>query len=155
MDSLEFVWTDGMNDDFRKFFKATEEYYDDVVGGDKELGKQFVPNNTPALITQVLIVYVSERPVACAGLKKYSERAVEIKRMWVEPKYRKKGIATAMVEELGKKAKELGYKKIIIEAHKNMTEAIKLASKCDFEKIVAYPPYDHFERSNCFAKAVA
>lgn len=155
MDSLEFVWTDGMNDDFQRFFKSTEEYYKEIVEGDKELSKQFVPNNSPALIAQVLIVYVSERPVACVGLKHYSERAVEIKRMWVEPKYRKRGIATAMVGELNKKANELGYKKLIFEAHKNMTDAIKLSESCGFEKIVAYPPYDHFEGSECFAKAVA
>lgn len=153
MDSPEFVWTDGMNDDFQRFYKITENYYNKVVG-DKKLRKGFIPHNNSALITEALVVYVSERPVACAGLKKYSDRAVEAKRIWVEPQYRKNGIGSQIFEELEKKAKDLGYKKLILQTRAEMTDALKLYDEIGFERIVNYPPYDHLEGAMCFAKAI-
>ena len=30
---IEYRWTDGSNEDFRCFYKKTEEYYCEIVGG--------------------------------------------------------------------------------------------------------------------------
>ena len=112
MSILEFKWTDGANKDFYKFYLITEDYYNRIVGG-AENRKSFIPYNISTSIQDVLIAYIDDVPVACSGLKKYSESDIEIKRVWVEPEYRGHHIATDMMKIIEAKAKQQGFQKII------------------------------------------
>ena len=99
IESYEFTWTDGSNSDFRKFYLKTEEYYSKIVGGEKNrIG--FIPYNLSESISDVLIAYADDKAVGCAGLKKYSDQDVEIKRVWVEPEWRGKHIATQLMDQI-------------------------------------------------------
>jgi GNAT superfamily N-acetyltransferase len=56
-----------------------------------------------------MVGYDDERPVCCGGIKQLSDRACEIKRMYVVPEDRNRGVARALLEALERKALELGY----------------------------------------------
>ena len=73
----EYKWTDGNDKDFRKFYLKTEEFYSSIVGGRKNR-EAFIPYNISESITKVLIVSVDGAPVACAGIKPYSDIEAEI-----------------------------------------------------------------------------
>ena len=47
--------------------------------------------------------------VCCGGIKRLSDRACEIKRMFVVEQARGRGVARALLEELERRAGELGY----------------------------------------------
>ena len=93
MNQIEYRWTNGKNEDFKKFYLITEEYYSKIVGGSKNRSS-FVPYIMSESVTDVVIAYYNDIAIGCAGLKKYSDNDVEIKRVWVEPDYRENHIAT-------------------------------------------------------------
>ena len=151
MSNLEFRWKDGTNKDFHKFYLITEDYYNRIVGG-AENRKSFIPYNISTSIQDVLIAYIDDVPVACSGLKKYSESDIEIKRVWVEPKYRGNHIATDMMKIIEAKAKQQGFQKIILQTREIMKDAVKLYEKLGYNRINNYPPYNKLDGAICFAK---
>ena len=147
----EYRWTDGSNEDFHNFYLKTEEYYSNIVGGLKNR-EAFVPYNISESISDVLIAYVSGVAVGCAGLKKYSDSDVEIKRVWVDPEFRGNHISADMMDLLEEKALELGFKRTILQTRPQMESAVRLYTKRGYELIENYPPYDKLDGAICFAK---
>ena len=72
--------------------------------------------------------------------------------MYVPPALRGKGIASAVLAELEKWAKELNYKKCILETGKKQPEAIALYNKNGYCIIPNYGQYENVENSVCFEK---
>ena len=151
MSNLEFRWTNGTDTAFQKFYLITEEYYSDLVGG-VENRKSFIPYNISASVKDVLIAYMDDVPVACSGLRKYSESDIEIKRVWVEPEYRGHHIATEMMIRIEDKAKRQGFRRAILQTREQMNSAVELYEKLGYDRINNYPPYDKLDGAICFAK---
>ena len=150
MDSIEFKWTDGSDDAFREFYLKTEDYYSKIVGGtSKRAG--FVPYNLSETITDVLIAYRDGVPVGCAGLKRYSDSDVEIKRVWVEPEARGQKIASRMMDLLEEKSRQMDYRRAILQTRPIMPDAVGLYEKRGYLLIDNYPPYDKLEGAICMA----
>lgn len=148
---IDYIWTDGNNEDFQKFYLKTEEFYSSIVGGRKNR-EAFIPYNISESITDVLIASVEGSAVGCAGLKAYSDSDVEIKRVWVDPEFRGNHISTAMMDALEAKAVELGFKRAILQTRPQMEEAVHLYTKRGYVLIDNYPPYDKLDGAICFAK---
>lgn len=151
MSSIEFKWTDGTNETFHKFYLITEDYYSKIVGG-VENRKSFIPYNVSTSIHDVLIAYIDDVPIACSGLKEYSEKDVEIKRVWVEPEYRGHHIAMDMMRKIEIKARQQGFQRAILQTREIMTDAVKLYIKLGYYRIDNYPPYNELDGAICFAK---
>ena len=134
-----------------KFYLITEEYYSNLVGG-VENRKSFMPYNISASVQDVLIAYMDDVPVACSGLRKYSESDIEIKRVWVEPEYRGHHIATEMMIRIEDKAKRQGFRRAILQTREQMNSAVELYEKLGYDRINNYPPYDKLDGAICFAK---
>ena len=147
---LIYKWTDGNDIDFQKFYMKTEEYYSNIVGG-IENRKEFIPYNISECITEVLIAYIDGEAVGCAGLKRYSEIDVEIKRVWVEPEQRGHHIALDMMAQIEERASYDGYKRTILQTREIMKDAVELYKKLGYTKIDNYPPYDKLDGAICFA----
>lgn len=112
----------------------------------------FVPYNISDSITDVVIAYYDDIAVGCAGLKRYSDDDVEVKRVWVEPDYRGMHIATDLIEMLENQAKQKGFQRTILQTRETMIDAVRLYSKRGYYQIDNYPPYDKMEGAICFAK---
>lgn len=151
MSDIEYKWTDGTDETFHRFYLITEEYYSKIVGG-VENRKSFIPYNISMSIQDVLIAYIDDLPVACSGLKKYSEQDIEIKRVWVEPEYRGHHIATDIMEIIEAKARQLGFQRTILQTREIMTDAVELYRKLGYYRINNYPPYHELDGAICFAK---
>ena len=148
---IDYRWTDGNDEDFRKFYRKTEEFYSSIVGGMKNR-EAFVPYNLSESISDVLIASVDGVAVGCAGLKAYSDSDVEIKRVWVDPEFRGNHISSAMMDALEQRAAELGFGRAILQTRPQMEAAVHLYTKRGYELIDNYPPYDKLEGAICFAK---
>lgn len=151
MKNIRYKWTDAENADFRRFYLITEEYYNSLVGGQCNRS-DFIPYNLSDSIHDVLIVYINDTAAACAGLKRYSDRDVEIKRVWVENEYRGMHIASTMMDMLEKMAAEQGFARTILQTREIMTAAVSLYKGRGYYQIDNYPPYDRLEGAVCFAK---
>ena len=148
--NMEYIWTDGNNEAFRRFYLKTEEYYSRIAGGRKNR-EGFIPYNLSESISDVLIAFADDKAVGCAGLKRYSDQDVEIKRVWVEPEWRGKHIATELMDLIEDKAKQMGYIRAILQTRPVMPDAVSLYEHRGYVLIENYPPYDKLEGAICMA----
>lgn len=72
--------------------------------------------------------------------------------MFVPTERRKKGIASAILNELENWAAELSFTKCILETGKRQPEAIGLYKKNGYKQIPNYGQYASVENSVCFRK---
>jgi GNAT superfamily N-acetyltransferase len=56
-----------------------------------------------------LVGYADGEPVCCGGVKRLSDEACELKRMYVVPSLRRRGVARALLHELEDAGRRLGY----------------------------------------------
>ena len=149
----KFIWSDSSSEEFLRFYQITEDYYSSLVGG-KDKRKGFIPYNLSSAIEDVLIAYCGDVAVGCCGLKAYNETDIEIKRVWVEPEYRGKQIASTMMKLLEQKAAERGFKRLILQTREKMTAAVAMYKALGYRYIDNYPPYDKLEGAVCLAKNI-
>jgi putative acetyltransferase len=100
----------------------------------------------------VVIAYSNGQPVGCGCFKQFDEGTVEVKRMYVSPEQRGKGIGAAILAELEKWAAELKISKIVLETGNNQPEAIHLYEKLGYTVIPNYGQYSGMETSICMKK---
>ena len=72
-------------------------------------------------------------------LKKLKADIGEIKRMYVRPQHRRKGIGKLLLEHLLDAATEAGYSKVWLDSAKFMEKAHSLYRSAGFEEIEPYP----------------
>lgn len=114
----------------------------------------FARYNKISSINHVVVLYENDLAIGCGAIKAYAENIVEIKRMFVLETKRGKGIASIVLQELEKWAKELGYKKCILETGIKQPEAISLYTKNHYTRIKNYGQYADIASSVCFEKEV-
>ena len=148
---VEYRWTDGKDEAFRRFYLETESYYSSIVGGIMNR-KAFIPYNLSESISHVMIASIKGKAVGCAGFKPYSDNDAEIKRVWVEENYRRNNIANDMMNRIEQKARELGFRRTILQTRLIMKEAVALYLKRGYQQIDNYPPYNKLDGAVCFAK---
>jgi putative acetyltransferase len=141
--------TDSSNPDFLSLVRKLDN---DLAIRDGDLHGFYNQFNTLAKIRHVVVAYNDSEPVGCGAFKEYSEGVAEIKRMFVSPDQRRKGIAASVLSELEKWAEELGYDRLILETGINQPEAIGLYKKNGYTSIPNYGQYEGVETSVCFEK---
>lgn len=130
-----------------------------VLELDKDLAKKngdtndfFAQYNKTDLIKNVVVALNDYLPVGCGAMKEFDNSTMEIKRMYVTIEMRGKGVAVAVLNDLESWAKELGYKKCVLETGDKMLEAIGLYKKSGYKIIKNYGQYENIESSICFEK---
>jgi putative acetyltransferase len=102
----------------------------------------------------VVVVYDYKTPIGCGCFKKIDSDTVEIKRMFVKDDQRGKGISKMIMHELEVWAKELGFKRIILETGFKQPEAIGLYERSGYHQIENYGPYIGMTGSLCMEKKI-
>jgi len=80
----------------------------------------------------VILAYDNDKAIGCGCFKIYDENTIELKRMFVVPSFRGKGIASAMVQELEAWAKEQGFHEVVLETGNKQPEAIAMYQKLGY-----------------------
>lgn len=76
--------------------------------------------------------------IACAGIRKIYAQNAELKRMFVKPSFRGKGIASTLLKMALQLANDCGYKKVKLDTLNTMLPAMALYKKFGFKEIPAY-----------------
>jgi putative acetyltransferase len=92
------------------------------------------------------------RAVGCGGIARYDETRGELKRMYVLPEARGRGLGRRLLVELEEQARALGYASVVLETGDLQPEALGLYRSSGYERIPCWPPYDSRELSLCFEK---
>ncbi|UZT96967.1 GNAT family N-acetyltransferase [Chryseobacterium fluminis] len=141
--------TDSSDTDFQNLVKLLDADLAIRNGEDHAFYDQF---NKIDAIKNCIIVYIDATPAACGAFKPFEEDTVEIKRMYTHPDFRKKGLATAIVDELEVWASEKGYTKAVLESSLEQNEALSVYEKSGYERIPNYGQYIGIDKSVCYKK---
>lgn len=141
--------TNSDNKDFQELVRELDLYLRAADGEEHLFFAQFNKIDT---IKHVVVANQDEQSVGCGAIKEYDTNTMEIKRMYVLPEKRGKGIASQILNELESWCMELGYRKCILETGKNQSLAIKLYEKNNYSVIPNYEQYTKVESSICFEK---
>ena len=115
----------------------------------------YAAQNRPETLPIAVLAFDGEQPVGCGALRPHGEREVEIKRMFVAPSHRGRGIAAAVLDELLRIARELHYRRAVLETSRRLTSAVRLYQRAGFHPITNYEPYVDLDDSLCMALALA
>lgn len=137
------------NLDFQKLVILLDEVLRSRDGEDHAF---YAQHNTLDKINHVVVCYQEDVAIGCGAFKEFDPDTVEIKRMFVHPNFRGKGIASAVLKELEIWAREIHYTNYVLETGKNNPEAIALYQKNGYEIIPNYGQYKNIETSVCLKK---
>jgi GNAT superfamily N-acetyltransferase len=99
-----------------------------------------------------LAVVADGRAVACGGIQALDAGTGEVKRMYVRPAYRGRGIARQLLTALEELAFQQGYAVLRLETGTYLPAAIGLYTSSGYEPIPVYGEYVGNPYSVCFAK---
>lgn len=143
--------TNSDNPDFIALVRQLDAELAITDGKDHAFYAQF---NKIDKIKHVVIAYEDDLAIGCGSIKEFSPEAVEVKRMFALPASRGKKIATTILRELETWAKEMSYKKCVLETGKRQPEAIAVYKKNGYGTIPNYGQYVGIENSVCFEKII-
>ncbi|SBT49721.1 GNAT family N-acetyltransferase [Micromonospora narathiwatensis] len=99
-----------------------------------------------------LVAVAGGRAVACGGLQALDADTGELKRMYVRPAYRGRGIARQLLAALEELAYRQGHTTVCLETATYLPAAIGLYRSCGYEPIPVYGEYVNNPHSLCFGK---
>lgn len=137
--------------DFQLLVKALDA---DLAERDGKEHDFYAPFNVIVSIKHAVVAYENEQPVGCGAIKAFSDNAMEVKRMYVPPAQRHKGIASAVLVVLESWAAEMGFTQCVLETGMRQPEAIALYEKNGYRRIPNFGQYIGIENSVCFEKTL-
>ncbi|MFZ5973236.1 MAG: GNAT family N-acetyltransferase [Bacteroidota bacterium] len=119
-----------------------------------DVQQHFEPFNKIDGSARVVLAYVATTAVGCGCFRPMNgaPRAAEIKRMYVKPDFRNRGIARKVLQELECWAVEEGFDEAKLETGLRQPEAIATYRKSGYEQIPNFEPYVGVDISICMRK---
>lgn len=85
-----------------------------------------------------LVGYEGVQAVAGGGLRRLDDGVAEIKRMYVRPASRSRGVARALLEALEQTARELGYERIRLDTGPKQVHGLALYRSAGYVDVAPY-----------------
>ena len=146
---LQLIRTNFQSQDFQKLVTELDR---DLAIRDGAEHSFYAPFNKITALNHVIILYENGLASGCGAFKPLTVKTVEIKRMFVTPPQRGKGLAGKILLALEAWALESGFEKARLETGKKQPEAIALYIKNSYKVIPNYGQYAGIENSICFEK---
>ncbi|GDX41307.1 hypothetical protein LBMAG21_15990 [Armatimonadota bacterium] len=100
------------------------------------------------------VAFSEGEPIGCGAIRPYIEDAqvAEVKRVYVEPLWRKRGVARLVMLALEVEAQNLGYRKMQLETGNIQVAAIRLYESLGYQHCTCFGHYANDPLSVCFEK---
>lgn len=89
----------------------------------------------------LFLARVDGHPAGCVAIRPFDNSTCEMKRLFVRDAYKGHGVGKALAGRAIEAARELGYKRILLDTLAHMRKAIELYTGLGFQPIAAY--YDN------------
>ena len=120
------------------------------------MGTLDIRHGTLTSLDAILLVYLDGAAVGCGAVRRLDEATAELKRMYVEPSVRGRGIGRALVQALEAEARRLGARRVVLETGTRLAPAIRLYETTGYARIPLYGEYvASSDTSLCFGKSLA
>jgi GNAT superfamily N-acetyltransferase len=146
---IRIARTNSDNPDFLHLVEMLDEHLARVDGEDHPYYARLNATDIPR---NVVLAYSNGGAVGCGAIRPFPDGMMEVKRMYVLPAWRRKGIAGLILAELEEWAKELGAGTCVLETGKKQPEAVALYGRHGYRQITNYGPFIDVENSICFQK---
>jgi GNAT superfamily N-acetyltransferase len=102
------------------------------------------PNEERDPALHFFVIYEGDAPVGCGALRVLDPHTGELKRMYVRPDFRRRGISRKLINHLEETARGLGITCMRLETGPEQVEALALYESCGYSYI---PPYGEYVES--------
>lgn len=82
-----------------------------------------------------LVAYLDERAVGCGGLQALEPETAEVRRIFLDPSVRGRGIGRSLLAELEAHARRIGYRRVRLTTGDDQPEALGLFVSAGYQEI--------------------
>jgi len=86
----------------------------------------------------LLITFIDDVAAGTIALRRLNHHAGEVKRLYLRPAFRGRGLGRRLLEEVVERARAIGYETLYADTLPIMTEALSLYERMGFENVDAY-----------------
>ena len=102
----------------------------------------------------LLLARLDGEPAGCGALRPHADGTGEVKRMYVVPAARGRGVARAILRALEQAAAERGYRRLVLETGIRQQEAMRLYESEGWTPIANFGAYRDSSLSRSFSKSL-
>ncbi|MEO7664331.1 MAG: GNAT family N-acetyltransferase [Candidatus Limnocylindrales bacterium] len=95
---------------------------------------------------------IDGEPAACGGILLVPGEYAEVKRMYVRPAFRGRGVGRAILEQLAAHALENGLPVVRLETGIHQADAIAMYERAGFRQVPPFGPYRDDPLSRCYER---
>ncbi|WP_314002666.1 GNAT family N-acetyltransferase [uncultured Paenibacillus sp.] len=150
MGQIELVQAAADNADLAKLIAKLDAYLLEQYPPDEIFGVDFDDPDVEEIT--FIVAYLGGVPVGCGATRPLDRDNTELKRFFVDPVYRNKGVAQLILGELEARAKRAGFIFIKLEAGEKQFEALNFYRKHGYYPIDRFGEYVACESSVCYEK---
>ncbi|HKQ60276.1 MAG TPA: GNAT family N-acetyltransferase [Candidatus Polarisedimenticolaceae bacterium] len=100
------------------------------------------------------VAYSAQTPIGCGAVRRLDPATAEIKRMYVVPEMRGRGVSKAILAGLEAEARRLGVRRLVLETGLRQQEAMALYRRHGFVEIPPFGEYVGSRMSVCLGKTL-
>lgn len=148
--------------EYREFSEISPEFIELTRALDRELRARngeaqdtYDGFNALTGIADVVLAYHGGVAVGCASFKRRSATVAEVKRVYVAPQARGRGVSKALMALLEQRARSSGVSTLLVETSRTFPEANGLYPGLGYRVTENFPPYEGLPLSICFRKDLA
>ena len=142
--ALRFVVTSSARPPATELLDALHEEYDAAAGRALAGGPSAAPADFAPPGGTFLVAYEHDRAVACGGLKTIGTGVAELKRMYVVPDARRRGVGRALLAALEDAARSMGFGTVRLDCERHNWPLYRAAGYVEIEDYNDNPFADHW-----------
>jgi putative acetyltransferase len=140
------------SDDARRLIAALDGALTEVYTPQQRFGPNLKAEHLEEGRGAFLVAREGPRAVGCGAVRLVDHATAEIKRMYVDPDHRGKGVGRAVLVSLEATARKLGALRLVLETGVYQEAAIALYRRAGFTQIGCWGEYASSPTSICYEK---
>ncbi|HKW73230.1 MAG TPA: GNAT family N-acetyltransferase [Candidatus Dormibacteraeota bacterium] len=140
------------SDEARRLVAKLDAGLAELYTPDQRFGPNLKAEHLDAGRGVFLVARVAGSAVGCGAIRVLDSGTAEVKRMYVEPDQRGRGVGWAVLHQLEAAARELGMRRLVLETGIHQEAAIALYRRAGFSEVECWGQYLTSPTSVCFGK---